>query len=224
MLTTLERAKLTRRIAYNGERIARLERQLQGEPLGTIRFEDASIINAKVGSLSASKLTTGRLSVNTNFDIGNTISGNYIRKSGENGNIILYNNGVSQAIIGLQSGVPVVKIALNGINALTDTNPNNFVLYVDQTIDHILIKEKSRGSQSVSAYSNQSISHSLGYIPFCLVFYEVSSGVYRKVHGVDNPASPGMPYYQISSSNVILYNPTASSKIMKYYIFYDQIV
>ena len=36
----------------------------------------------------------------------------------------------------------VFKIALEGYNAETDTDPNHFSLYVDQEVDYVLIKEK----------------------------------------------------------------------------------
>ena len=62
-LTSIEQATLGRKLAYNEARIKRLESFLRGVPLGTVRFADASITNAKIVSLSANKISTGTISV-----------------------------------------------------------------------------------------------------------------------------------------------------------------
>jgi hypothetical protein len=59
----LEQARLIRRLAVNSEKIKKLESFLKGQPLGTVRFADASITNVKISSLSADKITTGTVSV-----------------------------------------------------------------------------------------------------------------------------------------------------------------
>lgn len=51
-LNTLERDRLDRELARMKERIAAVERMLQGQPVGTVRIEDAAITNAKIGSLA----------------------------------------------------------------------------------------------------------------------------------------------------------------------------
>jgi len=113
-----------------------------------------------------------------------------------------------------------IKIALPGYNALTDTNPNHFSLYVDQQVDYILIKEKL--TSTVSVTSSTTIAHNLGYAPFCLVFYESSSGVWRKIHGATSPASSD-PYFLVDNTNLTLYNTLGSPIEMTYHIFYDNI-
>lgn len=110
-----------------------------------------------------------------------------------------------------------IRISLPTINALTNTDPNNFALYADATVDYILIKEKSRGSSSFTGTSN--IAHGLGYIPLCFVFTEISSNVYRKLF-----SSPfdGIGYwFEVNATNLVLRNSTGLSKVFQYYIFYD---
>lgn len=48
-----------------------------------------------------------------------------------------------------------IKIALPGYNAFTDTDPNHFSLYVDQSVDYILIKEKTKDTVSVNGTTNR---------------------------------------------------------------------
>ncbi len=220
MLSTIEQARLSRRLAYNAARIKRLEQMLQGQPLETLRFSDASIINAKIGSLGADKLTTGQLDVATDFDIGD--SGDFIRKSGGDLRISMFNGGVEQLIIGMQSGVPVVKMAKDGVDASSNTNPDNFVLYIDQTTNYVLIKEKVRGTTSVtSGFSGSNIAHGLGYVPLCFAFVQVSTGVWRKIFST--PLDGSGFWFTIDGTNLTLYNTSGSTKTFAYYIFYDLI-
>lgn len=72
-LSSLDKAQLSRIIARLDERVRKVERILQGQPIATVRIadaaistakiQDASITNAKIGSLSADKITTGTLTV-----------------------------------------------------------------------------------------------------------------------------------------------------------------
>ena len=94
MFNTLERALLMRKLSQNSDRIKRLESLLQGQPLSVVKIADASITEAKIGSLAVSKLTTGQLAVGTLFDIGDVIGGNYIR-AGLNANTILKDLGLT---------------------------------------------------------------------------------------------------------------------------------
>ena len=70
MLNLLEKALLTRKYAYNLDRVKKLEGLLQGKYLSMVKIADAFFTNAKIGSLGVDKLITGRLSVGTLFDIG----------------------------------------------------------------------------------------------------------------------------------------------------------
>lgn len=113
----------------------------------------------------------------------------------------------------------IFKIALPGFNAFTDTNPDHFSLYVDNQIDYILIKEKENRSTSVNGTVN--ITHSLGYVPFCLVFAETSTGVWRKLFSV---ALDGSGYwFEVNDTQLVLRNSTGVAKNFAYHIFYDNI-
>jgi hypothetical protein len=219
MFNTLERALLMRKLSQNSDRIKRLESLLQGQPLSVVKIADASITEAKIGSLAVSKLTTGQLAVGTLFDIGDVAGGDYIRKSGTDLRILMYKGGVPQLVIGMQTGTPVIKIAKDGVNALTETDPNEFVFYVDQLNDYTLIKEKVRGSVSVNG--TQNVAHGLGYIPLCLVFCEISAGVFRKVFG-PNYDGTGI-YFKVDGTNLVLVNTTGGALNFYYYIFYDEV-
>ena len=111
------------------------------------------------------------------------------------------------------------RVSLSGYNALTDTDPNHFALYADG--DNVLIKEKTRGSQSVNGSSSVNIAHGIGDTPLCLVFVETSSGVFRKLFS--HPLDGAGYWYEVNSTNLELHNSTGSAKTFYYYIFYDDI-
>lgn len=116
----------------------------------------------------------------------------------------------------------VFKVALPGRNAYEDQDPDHFALFVDQRVDYILIKQKQKATVSVpSSISAYNIAHNLGYIPFCLVFAEVSTGVWRKIHStaIDGVALK----YEISTTNLVLRNETGSAVNFSYWIFYDNV-
>lgn len=114
----------------------------------------------------------------------------------------------------------VIKVALPGYNAITDTDPNHFSLFVDNQVDYVLIKEKTRNTQSVNS-TNVTVAHGLGYVPLCFVFAEVSPGVWRKLY---SRSIDGTGYwFTINATNLILNNDTGVAKDFSYYIFYDNI-
>jgi hypothetical protein len=113
----------------------------------------------------------------------------------------------------------VIKIALPGYNAYTDTDPDHFSLYVDQITDYVLIKEKLKNSVSVNGIVN--IAHGLDYVPLCIVFAEMSSGVWRKLFSV--PIDSIGCWFEVNNTNLILKNSTGSAKTFAYHIFYDNI-
>lgn len=108
-----------------------------------------------------------------------------------------------------------IKIALPGYNAFTDTNPDHFALLVDPAIDYILIKEYLKASQAIT--SSLTVNHNLGYVPFCLVFGEVSSGVWRRLYSRDI-AGFGM-YYQVNSTQLQIFG----TGNIAYHIFLDNV-
>jgi hypothetical protein len=115
----------------------------------------------------------------------------------------------------------IFKVALPGYNALTDTNPDHFALYVDNAVDYILIKEKSVATISINSSSYTNVPHGLGYVPFCLVFVETSSGVWRKIFS--RPIDVSGFYFEVDSTNLTIYNDSGSAKNFSYHIFYDNI-
>jgi hypothetical protein len=68
-LSSLEKATLARKLAYNDVRIRKLESFLQGQPLGTVRFANVSITDAKILSISADKITSGTVSVGEEIEV-----------------------------------------------------------------------------------------------------------------------------------------------------------
>lgn len=114
----------------------------------------------------------------------------------------------------------VFKVALPGYDATTDTDPNHFALYVDQIVDYILIKEKTKATVSVSSTTN--IAHGLGYVPHCIVFAEISAGVWRKLFSA--PITGSGFWYEVNSTNLVLRNTSGSAKNFSYHIFYDNVV
>ena len=111
-----------------------------------------------------------------------------------------------------------IKIALPGYNAETDTDPNHFSLYVDGSVDYVLIKEKL--VDTVLVTTSAIINHNLQYVPLCQVFAEVSSGVWRRLYSRD--ISGWGAYYTVDKDNLILYN-SGGAKQFAYHIFYDKI-
>lgn len=104
-----------------------------------------------------------------------------------------------------------MRVALPGYNVETETDIYRFSLYTDS--DNVLIKEHSRGSGN----GNVTITHSLGYVPFFLVYTEISAGVFRVV-SAQSPLGGGPRVYATTSQLVISNNAGAD---YQYYIFYD---
>jgi hypothetical protein len=113
----------------------------------------------------------------------------------------------------------VVRVALPGYNALTDTNLDHFALYTDQ--DNVLIKEHSRNSQSVNNGNSLTVNHNLGYTPQCLVYNETATpGRYKLSNGYDVllPVRSS-----VNDTSLIVFNNSGATRIIKYFIFYDNI-
>jgi len=115
----------------------------------------------------------------------------------------------------------VFKVALPGYNAETDTDPNHFSLYVDQSVDYVLLKEKSKATVNIANSTTTTIPHNLTYVPFCLVFVETSAGVWRKLFSV--PLSGYGAWFEINDTNLLLKNFSGGAKNFAYHIFYDNI-
>lgn len=105
-----------------------------------------------------------------------------------------------------------IRVALPEYNALTDTNPNHFALYSNE--DWVLIKEKTRATVSIDAYSTTTITHSLGYVPFF--------AVYANRQWVNGYNIYSLYKCYATTTTLVLINSSASSASFSYYIFYDQ--
>ena len=111
----------------------------------------------------------------------------------------------------------VIRVALPGYNALTDTDTDHFALYSDE--DNVLIKEFDRGVISVPTGGSTEVTHNLGYIPFFAFFVDLGAGVYQ-LGWLYNPNSGNNAY---ATTSVIHFSHTgASDRDFLYYIFYDQ--
>jgi len=109
----------------------------------------------------------------------------------------------------------VIRVALTGYNALTDTNPNHFSLFTGE--DDVLIKEHSRG---VVNGQSEEVSHNINYYPHFYAYGEVSSGRFQIMTGCN---LFGDFRGWVSNTKLYLYNSTGSDKDMRYFIFYDDI-
>ncbi len=176
-------------------------------------------------------IITPFVSIGTTID-GDTITTGKIQSSNGKTYFDLNNNRLvvsdpwnTRVVIGkMADGSYGIKVSLPEYEADTDTNINHYALWCtsDDSVDNVLIKEKLRGSTSVSASSSTNIAHGLGYVPFCIVFVEVTSGVYIKSGG--RPFDSNGFYFTVNSTNLVLHNSSASSKTFKYYIFYDRMI
>jgi len=106
----------------------------------------------------------------------------------------------------------VIRVALPGYNALTDTDPDHFALYTDE--DWVLIKEKLRGSQVINAGDTLTINHNLGYVPFFAVYADR-----EWIHGY-NIYSNYKCY--ATTTTLVMINNDVTNRTFAYYIFYDQ--
>ena len=116
----------------------------------------------------------------------------------------------------------VLRVALPGYNALTETNPNNLALKSDEAVT--FIKEKTRGSGSLGYTSSQNVAHGLGYAPFTLVWGDDENGnlIYGGILNIFSASNQWQ--VQIDSTNVsITQLVDGSSRSYLYYIFYDQV-
>ncbi len=146
----------------------------------------------------------------TYFDLDNDVF--VINESGQNRILI--------GKIGIDYGI---KVSLPGYNALTEIDIDKFALIAlsSDTVDSILIKEKTRGSINVTTGNSETITHGLSYVPFCLVFVEEEAGKFIKCYG-ESIDGRGFRYI-INDTNLIMYNSSGTNRIFKYYIFYDQV-
>lgn len=116
----------------------------------------------------------------------------------------------------------VVKVALPGVNALTDTNPAHFSVYIDGTTDHILVKEKERATVEVSDFTTEEISHGLDYPPFNAQMVEVAAGEFQWVY--NTPGASFNPFHSyVTDESLFLRNSDSVARDFTYLLFHDQL-
>lgn len=116
-----------------------------------------------------------------------------------------------------------VKISLPGVNALTNTDPKNFSLFVDGSIDHILIKERLRGNQVVNAFSQQTVAHGLGYFPMTMQYVDIGSGEFIWVRGDFGTTGYSFYYSWVTTANLVMANRDSNNRTFTHVNFYDQL-
>jgi len=107
-----------------------------------------------------------------------------------------------------------MRVSRPTFDALTDANIYNYSIYADS--DNVLIKEHSRGGGTTS--STATVTHSLGYIPFYLLYTEVSAGRFALNGYYD--VSGGVWRVNINTSTMEIDTSMTDGKY-RYYIFYD---
>ena len=110
----------------------------------------------------------------------------------------------------------VVRVALPGYDALTDTNPDHFALYADE--EWILIKEYARGKETMT--NSLTISHNMGYVPFTLLWATIGNNRIL-LSGGELTGTYNITYY-VNDENIVITNGTGSAAVIDYFIFYDQ--
>lgn len=115
-----------------------------------------------------------------------------------------------------------IKIVLPGFgyDAFTDDDPSHFSLFVDGTEDHIIIKEKTRGTESVNAGATDSVPHGLSYPPLAMVHTEISAGEFAWCYGF---SFYNLFQVHVTSSDLALHNLDSSARNFNYVIFHDQL-
>jgi hypothetical protein len=115
-----------------------------------------------------------------------------------------------------------MRVSLPGYNALTDTNPDHYALYTDE--DWVLIKEKTRGSDTLDYTASDTIAHGLGYIPMVFLWGENSDGdiIFQGLPDVLSAQEEWQ--VDINSTNVVVTQLVGIDGCdYKYYIFYDKL-
>lgn len=115
----------------------------------------------------------------------------------------------------------VIRVALSGFNAVTDSDIRHFSLYSDD--DNVLIKEHSRGTVTdLDDAQTSTITHSLGYSPHCYVYGETSTnGRFQLVTGYNLFGDWRM---LTNDDDLEIDNNTGTdNRDIRYFIFYDNI-
>lgn len=216
-INAIEQARLSRKLANLKELIKKLERFFSGEPLGTVRFSDLAVTDAKIDGMSADKIETGTLQVSV--DVGESMSGS-VQFIGEDVQMLMYDDDELRVFMGILDGAFTVRISLDGIGALDSDDPRDFSLFADE--DNVLIKEFVRGNVEIdSSGTPTQITHSLGYPPHVYAYGEMPSGRYRLINGWNLFGDWRM---QVDTTKLYLVNVSGTNDLdCRYFIFYDDV-
>lgn len=119
----------------------------------------------------------------------------------------------------------VIRCALPGYDALTDTNLDHFSLFSD--VDNVLIKRKQTGTGTIaiaggSGYTVDTIPHNLGYVPFFMVYADIlGGGVWYIINNQFNPFEPPPIIATADTENLYIINFDPQDIDYAYDIFYD---
>lgn len=117
-----------------------------------------------------------------------------------------------------------IRASLDGFNAITDTNKDNYSLYGDE--DNVLIKELMTDSQNIPEYNQLvTIPHNLGYIPLAFVWAWLSSSDSHWSHITNqyNPFVVPQVIQAVDTQNLYIYNFGGRGSDLPVFsrIFYD---
>ena len=113
-----------------------------------------------------------------------------------------------------------MRVSLPTYDALTDGTVDHYSVYADT--DNVLIKEKSRGTIVTADGAVGTINHNLGYVPFYLVYSQISPTRYRINNAYDIVGSGWRAYS--GTANLFIDNMFGTAgTVSRYYIFYDNV-
>lgn len=139
-LNIIQRTILSRQLAIEKSRLARIEALLAGQPLAAVKFADAIITSAKIAGLSADKITSGTLSV---------------------GEKILVSDGVNNRIRITRDEIRISKPGVDVEQTITETNKKDFVILDTTEADKLVYA----GIVQATTYN-----HNFGYVPWFYAF------------------------------------------------------
>jgi hypothetical protein len=120
-------------------------------------------------------------------------------------------------------------MALPGYNALTDTDPDHFSVYIgdNDPNDYMLLKEMFRRDMTIGVNNGsppEIIRHGLGYVPFHLVYVlDPSTSRWKLVPHFQAPSTVPDFSALCDTENLYISNYTSSTKF-KIFIYYDNVV
>lgn len=116
----------------------------------------------------------------------------------------------------------VIRTALPGYNAFTDTNLDHFSLYSD--VDNVLIKRALTDFITIGAGATATIPHNLGYIPFFVVYGKYNDSLgdnYKLLNNQNSAFSTPQAVCAADATNLYITNFQGVALPVAYDIFYD---